>query len=288
MLSDEDIKKERNRGHVVIEPFDETLLNANSYDIRLGNEYYASDDTTRIPQKVTDLPLHVPNPHANQKMFTKTEHTQNETRYVTHYLCPWSQDSIDQFWSKPKKAIRLESKEDLLQYQLPNHFLHREIIIVPPMSTILGHTIEFIGGQHNITTMMEAKSSIGRCNITVCRCAGLGDVGFINRWCMEIQNCCRYTSLILVVGERIGQITFHYVQTPPSRTYGKRGRYQEDYQEKHPEKCQEDPNIQERTNTNHEKEKTIQEKEDKKKQVKDIIQNWKIHDIVPKAIPFYS
>lgn len=53
------------------------------------------------------------------------------------------------------------------------------IIWVAPGETILGHTEEFIGGRHNVTTMMKARSSMGRNFIEVCKCAGWGDVGML-------------------------------------------------------------------------------------------------------------
>jgi hypothetical protein len=33
-----------------------------------------------------------------------------------------------------------------------------------------------------VTTMMKARSSLGRNFIEICKCAGWGDVGYINRW----------------------------------------------------------------------------------------------------------
>ncbi|MCX8513508.1 MAG: hypothetical protein ORN26_00305 [Candidatus Pacebacteria bacterium] len=41
-----------------------------------------------------------------------------------------------------------------------------------PGETILAHTNEFIGGRNHITTMMKARSSMGRSFIEVCKCAG--------------------------------------------------------------------------------------------------------------------
>jgi hypothetical protein len=38
--------------------------------------------------------------------------------------------------------------------------------------TILGHTNEFLGGRGSVTTMMKARSSMGRNFIEVCKCAG--------------------------------------------------------------------------------------------------------------------
>jgi deoxycytidine triphosphate deaminase len=74
--------------------------------------------------------------------------------------------------------------------------------------TILAHTNEFIGGRETVTTMMKARSSMGRNFIEVCKCAGWGDIGYVNRWTMEITNNSRFYSIPLVVGRRIAQIVF--------------------------------------------------------------------------------
>jgi dCTP deaminase len=83
-------------------------------------------------------------------------------------------------------------------------------IVVPPGETILAHTQETIGGRNRITTSMRARSSIGRSCLSVCKCAGVGDVGFINRWTMEISNHSK-VPIAIPVGLRIAQIEFHDV-----------------------------------------------------------------------------
>ena len=40
------------------------------------------------------------------------------------------------------------------------------------------------------------------------QCAGWGDVGYTNRWTMEVTNNSRFYSIPLVVGRRIAQIVF--------------------------------------------------------------------------------
>lgn len=72
--------------------------------------------------------------------------------------------------------------------------------------------------------MMKARSSMGRIFIEVCKCAGWGDIGYCNRWTMEITNNSRDYQIPLVVGRRIAQIVF--IQTEGTRTpYD--GKYQE-------------------------------------------------------------
>ena len=92
--------------------------------------------------------------------------------------------------------------------------------------TILAHTIEFIGGKNYITTMMKARSSMGRNFIEVCKCAGWGDVGFTNRWTMEITNNSRHYVIPLVVGRRIAQIVFMKTGAIAGADYTEGGKYQ--------------------------------------------------------------
>ena len=86
----------------------------------------------------------------------------------------------------------------------------RKTILLEPHETILSHTTEVIGGKNYIATKMNARSSLGRCGVSVCKCAGFGDVGYINIWTMEITNHLNI-SVILKVGMRIAQISFFKV-----------------------------------------------------------------------------
>src|SRR5206468_7803202 len=101
-----------------------------------------------------------------------------------------SEAQTRQFWGEPKQAA--------------------SIIAVRPGDTILAHTMEVVGGRNGYTTSMRARSSIGRSCMSVCKCAGVGDVGYIARWTMEITN--RYHATIeLPVGLRVAQILFYDV-----------------------------------------------------------------------------
>lgn len=98
------------------------------------------------------------------------------------------------------------------------------IITLQPGETILAHTEEYIGGREDVTTMMKARSSLGRNFIRVCACAGMGDVGYVNRWTMEIENISRFYTIPLRVGMRVAQITFF--QVGESFDYSVSGKYQ--------------------------------------------------------------
>lgn len=101
-----------------------------------------------------------------------------------------------------------------------------EAIVVKPGSTILAHTQEVIGGRKGITTQMHARSSIGRSGLSVCKCAGVGDVGYIARWTMEISNHTTCT-VVIPVGLRICQIKFDDVGETLKEYRGKYGQQDE-------------------------------------------------------------
>ena len=107
--------------------------------------------------------------------------------------------------NEPKKLLR-PSNISILNSKASN--LDDQVILLEPGETILAHTNEFIGGKGEVTTMMKARSSVGRNFIEVCKCAGWGDVGYVNRWAMEITNNSRHYTIPLVVGRRVAQIVF--------------------------------------------------------------------------------
>lgn len=108
------------------------------------------------------------------------------------------------------------------------------VVLIAPNEMILAHTIEFIGGRNGtdklpaVTTEMRARSSIGRIGISVCKCAGWGDIGYVNRWTMEITNFSN-SVIALPVGLRIAQIIFHETMAVADiDQYQKQGKYQKD------------------------------------------------------------
>jgi dCTP deaminase len=182
VLSDTDIKHELIEGNVVIQPFNENLISNSSVDVTLGRNYYRS--------------------------------TKNNNLLVN----PWNEQSMVEYWEGPFQS-EITTDSNILKY-LSKNDKDSEIIILNPRETILGHTNEFIGGRNSITTMMKARSSMGRSNIGVCKCAGWGDIGYINRWTMEITNFSD-NKIILIFGKKIAQIVFFYSSEPSKKYLGK-------------------------------------------------------------------
>jgi dCTP deaminase len=202
VLSDCDIKS-RLGDSVVINPFNLANVNTSSYDVTLGRFYFIEHKPSFWPRR----------PIYNI----------------------WEESHVNRIWGKPKSALpaREVFRNRFFKGWDSYHGIRDDdlVILLPPKHTILAHTEEFIGGRLTtkgppITTMMKARSSYGRNFIEVCKCAGYGDVGYINRWTMEITNNSRFYSIPLVVGRRIAQIVF--LETGQSNNdYSTTGKYQE-------------------------------------------------------------
>ncbi len=81
------------------------------------------------------------------------------------------------------------------------------VVEVRPYGMILAATIEVIGAFRGFTTLLKAKSTISRLGLDVCASAGFGDVGFVNKWTLEIRNNTD-RRFIIPVGTKIAQVSF--------------------------------------------------------------------------------
>ncbi|MCX6737160.1 MAG: hypothetical protein NTX26_00220, partial [Candidatus Parcubacteria bacterium] len=152
VLSKPEILKHYKAGNIIIDPFDNGNLSNTSYDVRLGKYFFRQTQVKRI-QAVN----------------------------------PFYEKSLRRMYSELEEAVPikiLRSKLNPFNNLKPNDC----VILLEPNETILAHTIEFIGGKNGIlgkldavTTEMRARSSLGRIGIAVCKCAGWGDIGYVNR-----------------------------------------------------------------------------------------------------------
>ena len=106
------------------------------------------------------------------------------------------------------------------------------IIVLRPGERILAHTHEFIGIRaKGGAAEVKSRSSWGRNGVAVCFDAGWIDPGYINRITLEIYNLKQHESVVLPVGERVGQLIFHNTISPVAGDYsegrnGMSGKYQ--------------------------------------------------------------
>ncbi|TSC70508.1 MAG: hypothetical protein CEO12_343 [Parcubacteria group bacterium Gr01-1014_46] len=192
-LSDKKILEEIKAGNIIITPFKKENLATSSYDLTLG-EYFFVEQPPKHFQNIFNI---------------------------------YEKDHVDHVWGKKPLQAKL-AKEVFADYKFTfgNISPNDKVILLAPGETILAHTDEFIGGLNHITTMMKARSSMGRSFIEVCKCAGWGDVGYVNRWTMEITNNSKHYHIPLVVGRRIAQLIFFETGPILGKDYTHQGKYQ--------------------------------------------------------------
>ncbi|TSC64806.1 MAG: hypothetical protein G01um101491_157, partial [Parcubacteria group bacterium Gr01-1014_91] len=140
----------------------------------------------------------------------------------------WSEEHTKHVWGADHVHRAVTAREAFKKYNFKWDGIKPsdKVILLQPSETILAHTNEFIGGRDSVTTMMKARSSMGRNFIEVCKCAGWGDVGYVNRWTMEITNNSKNYIIPLVVGRRIAQIVFFETGPILKHDYANSGKYQ--------------------------------------------------------------
>tara|TARA_Y100000310_G_scaffold293305_1_gene322801 strand:+ start:84 stop:791 length:708 start_codon:yes stop_codon:yes gene_type:complete len=183
-------------GRIVVRPLDSSQVNNCSIDLRLG------------------------------------EWVWRQTPVATS-LNPYSETSVHAVWGeKPERCFYLSEllmhhpalKREMFAPTQPDD----RILLLSPGECVLAHTEEFVGGtDRKITTKMQARSSVGRNSISVCVDAGWGDIGFFNRWTMEIQNRNPHAWTFLICGTRICQMIFlEGEEIDLADMYDKIGKYQ--------------------------------------------------------------
>lgn len=165
-------------GGIVQYPSAPELINASSIDVRLGHHFYRTDI------------------HDEERVYN-----------------PFDEADIQRYFGEPLEAQPLRDIGELRRLigetTLKNISPDQPVILMRPHERILAHTHEFIGIKAPGTSAMQAKSTTGRNGIVVCKDAGWGDPGYINRWTMEIQND-NEEHVPLQVGMPIAQIVFYH------------------------------------------------------------------------------
>src|SRR3989344_2853665 len=175
LLSQNQILKHLRRGTIVIEPFHKKQLKTTSYDVTLGEWFWREGYPAG--------------------------------RATIHNI--YDANSTSSVWQGPFRAETVDVVRRRLGGEFKNIPGKARVILLSPGETILAHTQEFVGGREICVAKMYARSSLGRNFIEVCKDAGWGDVGYINRWTMEVTNNSKHYTIPLVVGRRIAQVVFY-------------------------------------------------------------------------------
>ena len=176
VYSNVEIKQAIADGTIVCTPLDEKNISEASVDFTLG--YY----------------------------FYKQEYDERSRVYN-----PFDRDDVDRYFKGPLEAMPHQEWCDKYGFKtFKNIPLDHPIIVLKPGERILAHTHEFIGIRaHGGAAEVKSRSSWGRNGVAVCFDAGWIDPGYVNRITLEIYNLNQHESVVLPVGERIGQLIFH-------------------------------------------------------------------------------
>ena len=164
-------------GTIVCVPYNDKHVSEASLDFTLGHYFYKQEPT--IDSKVYN---------------------------------PFDKSDVDRYFKGPLEAIShkewcKKNKHKLFDNIPEDH----PIIVLQPGERILGHTHEFVGIRPaGGACEVRSRSSWGRNGVAICFDAGWIDPGYINRITLEIYNLNMHESVVLPVGERIGQLIFHH------------------------------------------------------------------------------
>ena len=124
---------------------------------------------------------------------------------------PFDQEDVKRYFKGPLEAMPHKEWCDKHGLKLfENIPENHPIVVLRPGERILAHTHEFVGiRSHGGACEVKSRSSWGRNGVAVCFDAGWVDPGYINRITLEIYNLNMHESVVLPVGERIGQLIFH-------------------------------------------------------------------------------
>lgn len=197
VYSNTEIKKAINDNTIICVPYDETHVSEASLDFTLGHYYYKQE-------------------------FDK------EARIFN----PLDQTDVGRYFKGPFEALPhkewCQKNGHVMFTGIPeNH----PIIVLGPGERILAHTHEFIGIRaYGGACEAKSRSSWGRNGVAICLDAGWIDPGYINRITLEIYNINQHESVVLPVGERIGQLVFFHTGPVEGNYTGSRdgvsGKYQ--------------------------------------------------------------
>lgn len=178
VYSNTEIREALDDGRIVCVPFNPAHVSEASLDFTLGHYFYKQEDQTE--------PGGIYNPF-------------DESDVARYFKGPLEAMPHKEWCEKHGKPLFANIPED------------HPIIVLQPGERILAHTHEFVGIRtHGGACEVKSRSSWGRNGVAVCFDAGWVDPGYINRITLEIYNLNMHESVVLPVGERVGQLIFHH------------------------------------------------------------------------------
>lgn len=219
MLSGLEIKKQIEEGNIVISDFDESRLNPNSYNIRLGNKLKVYKNAVATSDELNKEINKRMEPYMEeiQKIMTKVQSLDEEvsienTKRIEE-LTKTKEDIVNQVL----RDYALDPKKDneTVDIKIPE-----EGYVLIPGTLYLGETVEYTE-TYGLIPNIDGRSTIGRLGIEVHRTAGFGDNGFKGKWTLEITAT---HPVVVYSNMEIGQLYYETIDGDTSLMYN--GKYQ--------------------------------------------------------------
>lgn len=186
ILVDWQIEAAINDGEIKVTPFDASLINPNSLDLRLGGNF-----SSLFPTCTAELIS-----YTQRNQFDGNEEIAGQKIAI---------DPLD------KTSFQFIPRHNGRFLLLPGHF-------------VIASLLEDITLSDSICAEIRGKSSLGRLGLDNSSVAGWVDAGWSGVLTIELSNHGDHP-LILTKGMKIGQMVFHRTERC-EKPYGKVGRYQ--------------------------------------------------------------
>ena len=186
LLSDRDIRAEIESGRVRLDPWDPSMVQPSSVDVRL-DKYFRLFDNHRYPYI---------DPAAEQPGLT---------RLVEVGRTSASPGSSGTAATAAEGAATADTAEDRF--------------VLHPGEFVLGSTLETVTLPDNLAARVEGKSSLGRLGLLTHATAGFVDPGFSGHVTLELSNVATLP-IILYPGMKVGQLCFFRLSSSAENPYG--------------------------------------------------------------------
>ena len=183
---------------IVVEPFDESLINPDSIDFLLGKTYCKTKPSGKLVLTlVTELGM--------------------DSRVVDINKPPKMRKG-ESIPANPTAVIDMTDKESF-----QNEYFEQENYVLQPGEFIVASMLESITLSGDIMAIMKGKGSVARLGLQNSSHGGVVDGGWSGILSMQLCNNNSHP-IILRYGQKIGQLIF-FRTTQPYKNYKTTGRY---------------------------------------------------------------
>ncbi len=104
-------------------------------------------------------------------------------------------------------VVKVDDTAEIKQMYRLDDYSEQGYFEIGPGEQMLCHTLECFGALKDYVPQIATRSTAKRLGLDVCMSAGFGDVGYVNKWTLEVFNASPFT-LMVPVGARIAQVFF--------------------------------------------------------------------------------